>query len=286
MFRGAIEPEMVHVPAGPFLMGTSDEQIDWLARHLDVAKTWRDKGYFCREQPLHCVTLPDYCIGKYPVTMGEYRAFVEACGYLHPPYWTAAGWAWREAYGKTEPDQWQGGNWMGDDRLPVVGVSWYEAAAYCRWLSEATGRDYRLPTEAEWEKAARGTDGRLYPWGDAFDASRCNTRASGLDRTTPVGAYSPAGDSPSGCADIAGNVSEWMVSLFRPYPYDAADGRDEAMGRQPVGDGERVLRGGSWHSPVLRARTVSRGMNDPTFTDRDVGFRCMTPCPCQEDQRA
>jgi formylglycine-generating enzyme required for sulfatase activity len=94
-------------------------------------------------------------------------------------------------------------------------------------------------------------------------------RASGLQRTTPVGAYSPTGNSPFGCADVAGNVSEWTASQYRPYPYDAGDGRDD-----PAGEVERTTRGGSWHSPVLRARTVSRGMNDPFFTDNDLGFRC------------
>jgi formylglycine-generating enzyme required for sulfatase activity len=149
-------------------------------------------------------------------------------------------------------------------------VSWYEAYAYCRWLSELTGREYRLPSEAEWEKAARGGDGRLYPWGDPFDPAHCNVRASGLGRTTPVGQYSPQGDSPYGCADVAGNVSEWTASRFRPYPYDPDDGRED-----PAGEAERVSRGGSWHSPVLRARVVSRGMNDPWFTDDDLGFRCL-----------
>jgi formylglycine-generating enzyme required for sulfatase activity len=261
--------EMVHVPAGPFWMGTSDQQMDWLARHSDLAKKWTEKGHFDREQPEHTVALPDYHIGKHPVTVGEYRAFVDAGGYLHRRYWTDAGWAWRQAGGRTAPDLWSDEKWTGDDRLPVVGVSWYEAYAYCQCLSEATGRHYRLPTEAEWEKAARGPDGRIYPWGDAFDASRCNAQVSGPERTTPVGQYHPAGDSPYGCVDVAGNVSEWTISQFRPYPYDAHDGREN-----PLGGVERVTRGGSWHSPMLRVRVTSRGYNDPWFTDNDVGFRC------------
>jgi formylglycine-generating enzyme required for sulfatase activity len=263
------KPDMVHVRAGPFQMGSSDQQIDWLAQHSDLAKKWKQRGYFDREQPQHTVALPDYYIGKHPVTVGEFRAFVDAGGYLHRQYWTNAGWPWRQTRGRTEPDLWNEEKWAGDDRLPVVGVSWYEAHAYCQWLSEATGRHYRLPTEAEWEKAARGTDGRPYPWGDAFDASRCNARDSGLECTTPVGQYSPAGDSPYGCADMAGNVSKWTISRFRPYPYDPGDGRDD-----PEGDAERVTRGGSWHSPALRVRVTSRGYNGPWFTDNDLGFRC------------
>lgn len=263
------KPEMIHIPAGPFLMGTSDQQIDRLAQELDMAKRWREKGYFGREQPQHTVTLPDYHIGKYPVTVGEFRRFVETGGYQHHRYWTEAGWEWCEAEGKTKPTHWDDEQWTGDDRLPVVGVSWYEAYAYCKWLSEATGRDYRLPTEAEWEKAARGADGRMYPWGDIFDAAHCNTRASELNHTTPVGQYSPAGNSPYGCVEMVGNVSEWTTSKYRPYPYDANDRRED-----PAGEAERATRGGSWHSLVLRARAVSRGMNDPFFTDNDLGFRC------------
>jgi formylglycine-generating enzyme required for sulfatase activity len=250
-------------------MGTSDAQIGLMAQTIDEAGKWRDKGHFGREQPQHTVNLPEYCIGRVPVTVGEYRAFVEANAYLKPQYWTAAGWAWREASNVVQPSLWDEAKWSGDDRLPIVGVSWYEAYAYCRWLSEATGRAYRLPTEAEWEKAARGVDGRLFPWGNAFDASRCNARASGFGQTTPVERFSPGGDSPYGCADMAGNASEWTLSQFRAYPHDAADERND-----PEGDTERVIRGGSWFKPVLRTRTVSRGMNDPFFSDDDVGFRC------------
>jgi len=237
--RQPFEPEMVRVPAGSFLMGTSDRQVDWLAQNFDMAKKWKAKGTFAREQPQHTVTLPDYYVGKCPVTVGEYRAFLDGGGYLRRRYWTDAGWAWREAEGIDRPAFWDDEKWTGDGRLPVVGVSWYEAYAYCRWLSEATGRNYRLPTEAEWEKAARGTDGRLYPWGEPFDASRCNTRTSDLEQTTPVGRCSPKGDSPYGCADMVGNVSEWTMSRYQPYPVDTNDGRDD-----PAGNAERVTRGG------------------------------------------
>jgi formylglycine-generating enzyme required for sulfatase activity len=261
-------PQMVRIPAGRFLMGTSERQIDQFAQHSDTARTWQEKGYFAREQPQHTVTLPDYSIGKYPVTVGEYLPFVDKTGYLDRRHWTEAGWEWRDEGGVVKPALWDDKRWTSDERLPVVGVSWYEAYAYCRWLSEVTGRDYRLPTEAEWEKAARGADGRLYPWGDVFDAARCNTRVSGLERTTVVGQYSPGGDSPYGCAEMVGNVSEWTLSQYRSYPHDADDGRDD-----PAGEAERVTRGGSWHSPAIRARAAARGYNDPFFADDDLGFR-------------
>ena len=263
-------PEMVHIPAGPFLMGTTDQQVDWLAQRDDMARKWKERKSFSREQPQHTLALAGYAIGKYPVTVGEYRAFLRAGGYQCYRYWTEVAWAWRESLGKVQPEFWGDEKWAGDDRLPVVGVSWYEAGAYCRWLSEETGEHYRLPTEAEWEKAARGTDGRMYPWGDEFDAGRCNTREGRLNKTAPVGRHSPEGESPHRCAEMAGNASDWTLSQYRPYPYDGSDGRNEEEG-----EAERVIRGGSWYKPELRARVVARGMNDPFFADNDVGFRCV-----------
>jgi formylglycine-generating enzyme required for sulfatase activity len=269
MKQQPFEPAMVGVAAGPFSMGISDSQIDYLADRIEQARRWQEKGYFSREQPHHVITLPNYCISKYPVTVGEYRIFVDAGGYSCQRFWTESGWTWRTASEVTRPQFWDDERWTGNDLLPVVGTSWYEACAYCRWLSEITSCHYRLPTEAEWEKAARDTDSRLFPWGDAFDSSHCNTRASGLERTVPVGQYSPGGDSPYGCGDMAGNVSEWTMSKFRPYPYNVSNDLND-----PTGHDLRVIRGGSWFSPVLRARTVSRGMNDPFFADNDLGFRC------------
>jgi formylglycine-generating enzyme required for sulfatase activity len=272
--RYVTEREMVHVPAGPFLMGTSDEQIDQLAERDDLAREWRAKGHFDREQPQHTITLADYYIARCPVTVGEFRAFLEAGGYRERRYWTVSGWEWRTAAAKKQPELWEDAAWAGDERLPVIGVSWYEAYAYCQWLSDVRGRTYRLPSEAEWEKAARGTDGQLYPWGDEFDPARCNTRVSGLGRTTPVGWYSPRGESPYGCAEMGGNASEWTLSQFRPYPYDRGDSRED-----PEGKAQRVIRGGAWCKPALRARTAARGMNDPFFADDDVGFRVALSSP-------
>jgi len=263
------EPEMVYVPAGPFLMGTSLDQVARLARRDDLAKKWKEKGYFNREQPQHTVSLRSFYISKYPVTVEQYRVFIKAGGYQQNRYWTDAGWSWRESEARINPEYWDDVQWTGEADLPVVGVSWYEVVAYCRWLSTETGRLYWLPTEAEWEKAARGTDGRLYPWGDEFAARLCNTRVSGHNRTVSVLNYISEGESPYGCADMAGNASEWTLSQFRPYPYSGQDGRE-----QEEGEFLRVIRGGSWLKPALRARTVARGMNDPFFADVDVGFRC------------
>ena len=258
----------MHTPGGPFLMGTHDEQVEWLVQHLGEARVWQQKGHFSREQPQHQVILASYEIGRYPVTVGEYRAFVDAGGYRQRSYWTDGGWAWRNARGIITPQWWESERWAGDDRLPVIGVSWFEVLAYCHWLSAATSGSYRLPTEAQWEKAARGRDGRLYPWGNEPDPPRSNTRTSGTGHTLPVGHDSPAGDSPYGCAEMAGNASEWTMTQYRPYPYQENDGRNDV-----AREAERVIRGGSWFKPLLRARVTARGMNDPSFRDHDIGFR-------------
>jgi formylglycine-generating enzyme required for sulfatase activity len=261
------EPEVVQIPAGPFLMGTSEAQINLLARLDERARRWREKGRFDREGPQHTVILATYAIGRYPVTVGEFQRFVEGDGYQSERFWTPSGWAWRQESRRMAPDLWDDAVWASDERLPVVGVTWYEADAYGRWLSAMTGRVYRLPTEAEWEKAARGTGARIFPWGDELDPARCNTREGGLGRTTQVDGM-PAGASPYGCLEMGGNASEWTLSKLWPYPYDVQDGRED-----PEGEEERVIRGGSWFKPLLRARVSARGMNDPHFGDNDVGLR-------------
>ncbi|MBN1201919.1 MAG: SUMF1/EgtB/PvdO family nonheme iron enzyme [Anaerolineae bacterium] len=254
--RLPFEPETVLIPAGPFLMGS------------DPAK---DPNAIENEQPQHTVTLPDYRIGRYPVTVGEYRAFVEAGGYRERRWWTDAGWRVRGKESWTAPRYWDDKKWTGDDRLPVVGVSWYEAYAYCRWLAAQTGRTYRLPTEAEWEKAARGPDGQIYPWGDAWRDGLCNTWEAKIKRTTPVGQYYPA-DSPYGVADMAGNVWEWCMTKWR-------GGYQKAPDDDPDGDFARVLRGGSWGYDFHRARCAVRNIYNPHYWNYHFGFRCVCAVP-------
>jgi formylglycine-generating enzyme required for sulfatase activity len=242
------EPEMVLIPAGQFLMG-SDPKKDKYARD--------------HEQPQHTLHLPDYYLARTPLTNAQYAAFVQATGHWQPWYW-------------------QGGKPpKGKEDHPVVWVSWQDAVAYCRWLAEVTGRPYRLPSEAEWEKGARGSDGRLYPWGNRWDAERCNSAEGGEGDTTPVGAY-PQGASPYGLLDMAGNVWEWTCSLWGEdgeepsfkYPYDPADGRQELEAPDSV---LRVLRGGSWNHHRDGARCVVRYWSDPVYSDYDFGFRLVSP---------
>lgn len=261
-------PALIAIPAGQYAIGLSRRMLRRLLAEIDLAKSWAEKGLFGREQPTFKVWLNPFAISRYPVTVGAYRAFVNSDGYGTAGYWDQAGWQWLQKSARIEPTGWTNPDLAGDDGLPVVGISWYEARAYCRWLAEAIGKEYRLPTEFEWEAAARGQGDRLFPWGDTFDADRCNSAARGVGKPLPAGSFSPEGDSPWGCADMAGNVSEWTASRFRLYPVDGSDLIGEANGA-----GLWVTRGGSWHSNPLRVRTTSRGYNDPWFSDSDLGFR-------------
>jgi formylglycine-generating enzyme required for sulfatase activity len=229
------EPRMMPIPAGEFLMG-SDPQADRNALNA--------------EQPPTQVYLPAYSLSRTPITNLQYAAFVAATGYEPPRQWRN---------GKPR---------RGREHHPVVRTSWYDAVAYCRWLSQLTGKPYRLPTEAEWEKGARGADGSIYPWGDTWDSTRCNTKEGGPGDTTPVEAY-PQGASPYGLLGMAGNVWEWTSSLYWEYPYRADDGREDLTSPDA-----RVLRGGSWLNLYDSARAACRRHYIPAYHSRIHGFRC------------
>ena len=244
------EPQMVRIPAGVFQMGSNEEQVQ------QAVAAGLSKEYAEWEQPQHRVELSEYSIGKYPVTNVEYQAFVKDTG-------------------QPSPENWDGVNYpqeKGDH--PVVNVSWDDAVAYCKWLSEKTGKSYRLPTEAEWEKAARGTDGRIYPWGNDWDQTRLNSAEGGPGDTTPVGQYSPVGgDSPYGASDMAGNVWEWCADWFNGNEYK---GRENAIVKDPQGPKEgsrRVLRGGSFVYSHWLARCADRYRHNPSNWFGGIGFR-------------
>jgi formylglycine-generating enzyme required for sulfatase activity len=194
-------------------------------------------------------------MARYPVTNEQYNVYAKAKKIQHP----VSGWEEKKNH-------------------PVVNVDWNTAMAYCQWLNYflkaelPSSLGLRLPTEAEWEKAARGTDGRDYSWGNTFDKNKCNSREDG---TSPVSMYSPQGDSPYGCADMAGNAQEWMHSEFKAYPYNPKDGReDEQFKIVP-----RVARGGAFsHSDILRIGSsvpscAYRFRYYPYLRDGDIGFR-------------
>lgn len=225
------------VPAGPFQMGTRP----------GVA----GEG----ESPQHTVRLDSFLIGKYPVTNREYQEFVDATGHAVPFRDDALS---RHMNWNLEARRYPAGR----DNHPVTLVSWHDAQAYCQWLGG------RLPTEAEWEKAARGDDGREWPWGNAWQSDRCNAGADGIQDTTPVERYAERGQSPYGVWDMAGNVWEWTSSHPDPYPYDASDGR-ELM----TATGRRAHRGGAWLMPPFAVRCASRGSADPDDFGFNLGFR-------------
>ena len=231
----AAHTPMILIPAGAFLMGSDPR---------------RDKDALDDEQPQHTLYLPDYYIAKTPVTNAQYAEFVREAGLVAPRY----HWRKREPL----PDELE---------HPVVYVSWHDSMAYCNWLADITGKRYRLPSEAEWEKAARGMDGRIYPWGSRWHPGWCNTSEGGLRGTTPVGRY-PRGASPYGLLDVAGNVWELCSSLYREYPYDASDGRED-LGAS----GSRVMRGGSWRGNPRVARCAARNGRLPDSRSDYLGFR-------------
>jgi formylglycine-generating enzyme required for sulfatase activity len=253
------------VPAGEFLMGSSEADID--RAKTDCPQCPAD--WFDDETPQHAVFLEAYWIDKYEVTNRQYVRFIEERGYSRPELWTAEGWQWKTITDRTQPKFWEDDRWNKMDH-PVVGVVWFEAVAYCRWAGA------RLPTETEWERAA-GWDSAnqaktIYPWGNDWDAARANTVESALGRTTPVGQFCPEGASPVGACDMVGNAWEWMSTIYMPYPYDAADGREEL--ETP---GTRALRGGSWINERDRARVAYRlppFPGDFILFDPTNGFRC------------
>ena len=294
---GTVEPndrlgEMVIIPAGRFLMGTND-----------------DEGFGGPEEsPQHPVYLPTYQIGKYEVTRGQYRKFMEAGGYQNPRYWSPQGWKWKESdlidYAgmngavthtvrpnskerRKEPEHWTAEQeWIGHgfdhprfvqtDNHPVVGVTYYEAEAYCKWAGG------RLPTEAEWEKAARWDDKKqhanTWPWGDTWDPEKCNSPEDhhpagggyGTNQSAPVGSY-PDGASPYGGMDMVGNAYEWVADDAKSYP-----GHPTPFEHV----GYHFVRGGCWDDGPSSVRCAYRGWYLPRSSsgvgpgDSDyIGFR-------------
>lgn len=308
------------VPAGEFLMGDN----------LDDSFT-DDKG-FSQEKPVHKVYLNSFYIGKYEVTNGEFKKFIDDGGYKNPAYWTADEWdkasnkedkderknpfsnVIQHSYGR-QPEFWndpeaRGGGIPGNENFPVVGVNLHEAEAYCKWLSEKTGEIYRLPTEAEWEKSARGTDQRRYPWGNNIDNSYVNYYKSGdpyendLSATgglTPVGFYNGNthngflthdNASPYETYDMAGNVWEWVSDRWDPHYYSRSP-IDNPKGPAPgdsidyprgpkYGDYIASIRGGFWRDnegkmnmSSLRSAYRSMIFSGPRNRNLGIGFRCV-----------
>ena len=227
--------EFVRVSKGKFIMGS------------DVRE---------QEKPQHAVDIPyDYWMARFPVTNEQYAMYI----------------------GKGEHPV---NYWQQKKEHPLDIISWDEAISYCKWLNNLlygelpNGYLLRLPTEAEWEKAARGNDAREWPWGNEFDKNKCNSADGKKNETTPIGFYSPQGDSPYGCADMVGNVSEWTHSLYKPYPYQSDDDHESE-----TAPGYRVLRGGSWNDyRSIASCTFRLNYHYSDISDVPFGFRvCASP---------
>lgn len=241
--------EMIYIPAGSFDMGTPDS---YTAKHSE------------HEHPQHPVTLSAYSIGKYEVTRGEYRAFMNATGRAIPLWWDAV-------------QDWGTGNFTQTDNHPVVGVTYYDAVAFCTWAGG------HLPTEAQWERAARwnASTGHAneYPWGDTWESEWCNNRFDSNSagggyakyQTAPVGSYSSY-PSPSGCQDMAGNVWEWCQDWYSDTYYSQSPASDP---QGPASGNYRVERGGSWFNTDYAAnvRCAVRADSDPSNDSYSHGFR-------------
>ncbi|MBM3134197.1 MAG: formylglycine-generating enzyme family protein [Chloroflexi bacterium] len=202
------------------------------------------------ERPPHKVPVPAFEIDQFEVTNEQFARFVKETAYKTTAEKTGDSSTW-SAYAEGKPNH------------PVVKVSWNDAVAYCQWLGK------RLPTEAEWEKAARGTDERLYPWGNEWALGKANTKEAGYRGTTIVGSL-PGGASPYGVMDMAGNVAEWTSDWFQPYPgYPGGDSAAQFFGQK-----YRVIRGGGWFSDKEMVRTTTRSCSSVDLANDDVGFRC------------
>jgi serine/threonine-protein kinase len=254
---GIDEMVLVFVPEGVFPMGAADQ----------------DQQAEVFEKPEHIVFLDSFWIDRIEVTNAMFSRFVNATGYVTEAE-TGAGWIWNGSdWEKTASADWrhprgEGSSIQGKENFPVVQVTWDDAEAYCQWA----GR--RLPTEAEWEKAARGSDGRSYPWGSEAPNTQLLNYNDHIGDTTSAGSY-PRAASPYGALDMAGNVWEWVDDWYDPEYYG------NSPPENPPGPGsgvDRVMRGGSWHYNDPLIRTTYRGHIYPDYAGDSLGFRCaMSP---------
>lgn len=234
-----IKQQTVLIPAGPFWMGNNGRGVTDGPGDED-------------ERPLHQVTVEAFSIDMYETTNAMYKAFMEATGQKPPKHWPGSSYP------------------PGKANHPVTYVSWHEAASFCQWAGK------RLPTEHEWEKAARGTDQRIFPWGNDFDLARANTPQRWLSLsqkgdTTPVGSFE-AGKSPYGVYDMSGNVYEWVSDWYLPYP-------GNQFPNQHYGTKNKIVRGGSWYDCLsygcgLSSPTYNRSRFNPDIRNKGFGFRC------------
>lgn len=246
---------MYLVPAGDFLMGSTESQVEYAVGVCSQSGANDPCGYneFSNELPQHTVYLSAYYMDATEVTNDQYRNCVRAGACATP----------HDGAGLYRPATYFNATSYGD--YPVVRVTWYDARDYCFWVNE------RLPTEAEWEKAARGPTGLLFPWGNTWDASLVNTQEGGGDRLHPVASY-PQGVSPYGLFDLSGSVWEWVQDWFSDSFYGISSASDPSG---PSNGTRKVLRGGSFSNHVHYARSANRGLETPDSSSAYRGFRCV-----------
>jgi formylglycine-generating enzyme required for sulfatase activity len=266
------------VPAGPFVMGTREDSIPALLEAFGGERDWYEW-----ETPQHDQQVQEpYGISRYPVTNAQFAAFVEAGGYCDERYWTSAAregvWRGGKVKGWRDDEPREGPYDYGEPfnlpNHPVVGVTWYEAVAFCLWLTHVLrergdlddNQQIILPSEPEWEKAARGTDRRRFPWGPEPDPDRANYSDTGIGATSAVGCF-PQGASPYGVEDLSGNVLEWCRTVWEAS-YEGYRNDNNLRGAST-----RVLRGGAFYYPGGRVRCAHRYWDGPCGRDGDLGFR-------------
>lgn len=252
--------------------------FDWV--DIPGGRVRLELGGYVDEDDKRVFVIPMFSVAKYPVTNAQFAKFVNAHGYQRQEFWTRDGWQERQKHGWTEPRYWGSSKWN-SALHPVVGISWYEALAYCRWLhytilelansgtpppppTDDEQLLVTLPTEQQWQRAAQAADGRKFPWGSQWSAQRANTKESAIQQTTPVTEYEGLGDSPYGVVDMAGNVFEWCLT-------DYASGSQGYVEKKDI-----VLRGGSWYVGYANANTYNRPNFYPNYRENFIGFRLAT----------
>ena len=244
-----LQEEMILIPSGSVMIG-EDSQYS-----------------FPNQKPVHKVHLDAYYVDVAEVTNSQYREFIRDGGYKRKEFWTKEGWAYlqKALQGYRPVTPWSlARHGFNKPHQPVCGVVWYEADAYARWCGK------RLPTEAEWERAARSTDGRIYPWGDEFDYTKVYYGLAGTFSVNQVGSY-PNGASADGLLDMSGSVWEWVADWYSGHYYLDSPSKNPSG---PSRGHQKVLRGGAWGPNRLQWKATYRYSEKPNVRRFDVGFRC------------
>ena len=268
---------LILINAGNFTMGSTKEDIEQIKKEFPEF----EPKLLERELPENNVLLREFKISKYPVTNSDFDEFIQDTKYMttaekegtgfvfDPKFRVVEGATWKQPFGSNS-------NLKNKENHPVVQISWFDALEFCKWLTNETGNIYRLPTEAEWEKAARGTDKRIFPWGNNWESSFCNAEYI-FKGTTPVDCFEKNNVSPYGCVDMCGNVFEWTsttIGSIEPwpekysYPYNLNDGRENLKTET-----RRVGRGGSYSREWIYCRNTFRFADMPKDRYSAQGFR-------------